>query len=80
MIYTSTTDTIAGHEIISHGRVIWAEEKFYYSDEAIGYAIDSLIEKAARYDYNAIIGIRHQVREEEDGVYFSVIGTMVKVD
>ena len=80
MVYTSTTGTIEGHEIISHGRVIWAEEKFYTSDGAMEFTIENLIEKADRSDYNAIVGIRHQVREKEDGVYFSVMGTMVKVD
>ncbi len=80
MIYTSTTDYIAGHDIIGHGKTVWVEEKYNFGKEAMEFAFESLIEKAENCDYNAVVGIRHHVREEADGIYVSLLGTFVNVD
>ena len=80
MVYTSTTDRIAGHSILRHGKIVCVEERFNYCEDAIQFAMESLMEKAEDYDYNAIIGIRHQIREESDGIYVSLMGTLVAVD
>lgn len=80
MVYKSTTDTIAGHNIIRHGRVIYVEESHYYVDFELQEMVENRLDRIAKRDgYNGIVGLRYAVRNEE--MYrMSAYGTLVEVD
>ena len=80
LIYKSTTDTIAGHNIIRHGKIIYVEESHYYVDFVLQEMVDDRLDRIAKCNgYNGIVGLRYAVRNEE--LYrMSAYGTLVEVD
>lgn len=80
MIYMSTTDSIANHKILQHGKIAWVEIKHYYFDSAMDFAVNELRDKAEDAGYNAVIGIHYSVRENEEGIFVTLMGTLVNVE
>ena len=52
----------------------------YVHDSSMDFAVNELRDKAEDAGYNAVIGIHYSVRENEEGIFVTLMGTLVNVE